>query len=79
MVCPKVVKKLKCQQYNIIPYRKNKNNYAEWRLYYDKYLMNLFSIFVSTFNSHYDHDLDFNYNLFCRYIYISSSKHIPRY
>lgn len=82
MVYPKysMVKNPKCQQYNIIPHKKtNVNNYTEWRLYYENYLMNLYTIFTSTFNNHYDHDLNFNYNVFCRYMYMSSSKYIPRY
>lgn len=74
------VKKYKCQQYNIIPHKvSNINNYSDWRVYYDAYLINLYSIFVSTFNSYYDHDLNFNYNIFCRYVYMSSSKYIPRF
>ena len=70
--------KLTCVRDNYIPYKTPKYpNYSLWVNTYEKDLLNIYSIYTSTFTNFYnDHDVDFNFDLFCKFVYNCSSKYI---
>ena len=76
MIFPNHITK-KCVRYNYIPHKTPTNtNLLRWCIAYDDYLINMYSIFIETFNETYDHDINFTYPEFCKFIYNSSSKFI---
>lgn len=53
--------------------------YPKWREYFEKHVMNLYNRLISELDRNQILYGEYDYELFCRFLYNNSSKRIPKY